>query len=147
MSGSSIEATANRRSVPAGLRKRVGAFIRKRREELGLTQGDIIRALGYKNAASVSNLEQGIEGLPTKRVYAWAEILQVDRNDFFRFVTGDVMRIGTAGGDKTASPLNASEGDLLERYRRLPPRFQRQLQRQAREFEQQARKIKKQERR
>jgi len=146
MSGTSI-AKVGKRSVPTELRKRVGAFIRRRREQLGLTQGDIIRALGYKNAASVSNLEQGIEGLPTKRVYAWAEILQVERDDFFRFVTGEVARVGGATVEEPARPLNASEEDLLERYRRLLPRFQRQLLRQAKAFEQQARKIKKQKRR
>ena len=32
----------------ADLWKRVGAFVRVRREELGLSQGEIIRVLGYQ---------------------------------------------------------------------------------------------------
>jgi transcriptional regulator with XRE-family HTH domain len=73
--------------------KRVGAFVRARREELGLSQGDIIRVLGYKSRNAVSNIEVGIEGLPAKRAYAWADVLDVPRDAFFRFVTGDALRL------------------------------------------------------
>jgi transcriptional regulator with XRE-family HTH domain len=79
-----------RRTTP--LWKRVGAFVKARREELGLSQGEIIKALGYASRNAVSNIEVGIEGLPAKRIYAWADILEVPRDAFFRFATGEAAR-------------------------------------------------------
>jgi transcriptional regulator with XRE-family HTH domain len=146
MSGTSIGRRPKKRAgrgVPTELRKRVGAFIRARREELGLSQGDIIRALGYKNLASVSNLEQGIEGLPVKRAYAWADVLQVPRDPFFRFVTGEISRMTGTSSPQPPQLLNGAEEDLVSTYRRLPPKYQRRLREQAKDFEWLAEKIKK----
>lgn len=118
------------------LRRRVGAFIRERRKELGLSSGDIVRALGYKHLASVWKLEKGLEGLPTKRVYAWADILQVPRDAFFRFVTGETERMEMSPGPKRSDvgPLTAAESELIETYRELPQKYQRRLREQAGEY-------------
>jgi hypothetical protein len=62
-------------------------------EELGFSQGEIIRVLGYKSRNAVSNIEVGIEGLPAKRAYAWADVLELPRDAFFRFVTGEADRV------------------------------------------------------
>jgi transcriptional regulator with XRE-family HTH domain len=118
--------------------KRVGSFVRQRREELGLNQGDIIRILGYKSRNAVSNIEVGIEGLPAKRAYAWADILEVPRDAFFQFVVGETDRLEV--GKATARPqaaeqLTAAEQELLASYRRLPPKFQRRLREHAGELE------------
>jgi transcriptional regulator with XRE-family HTH domain len=121
----------------AALRKRVGAFIRARREELALSQGDIIKALGYVSRNSVSNIETGREGLPAKRVFAWADLLQVPRDAFFRFATGEAERMETtrpSGGD-AGERLSTAEAELVAAYRRLPPKYQRRLREQAREYE------------
>lgn len=75
------------------LRTRVGEFLRARRLELGLSQGDITRSMGYVSLNSVSNLETGREGLPAKRIYAWADILQLPRDAFFRFATGETEKM------------------------------------------------------
>ena len=119
------------------LRKRVGAFLRKRREELGLSQGDIIKTLGYTSRNSVSNLETGREGLPAKRIYAWADILQVPRDAFFRFVTGesDAMETGKASATSDGERMSQAEAELLATYRRLPAKYQRRLRESASEFE------------
>ncbi|MCC7380399.1 MAG: helix-turn-helix transcriptional regulator [Deltaproteobacteria bacterium] len=117
--------------------KRIGAFVRARREELGLSQGQIISVLGYKSRNAVSNIEVGIEGLPAKRAYAWADVLELPRDPFFRFVTGEVdqMEIPKAaakadGADRTT----VAERALLATYRKLPPKYQRRLREQADEF-------------
>jgi transcriptional regulator with XRE-family HTH domain len=118
--------------------RRVGAFVRERREELGLTQGDVIRILGYKSRNAVSNIEHGIEGLPAKRAYAWADVLAVPRDAFFEFVTGQRARVGVKAANAqspASASLTAAEEDLLARYRRLPPRFQRRLREHAGELE------------
>lgn len=135
MKGSSISGRAKTMVLPPRdrqtLRRRVGAFIRKRRKELELTSGDIVRALGYKHLASVWKLEKGLEGLPTKRVYAWADILQVPRDAFFRFVTGEAERMESS---EHAGRRKSTETDLVERYRRLPAKYQRRLLEQAEEY-------------
>src|SRR5690606_8975030 len=95
MPGNSPRTALNRRMARdrTELWKRIGAFVRMRREALNLSQGDIIRQLGYKSRNAVSNIEVGIEGLPAKRAYAWADVLEVPRDAFFRFVTGEVERM------------------------------------------------------
>jgi transcriptional regulator with XRE-family HTH domain len=140
MPGTSTRGARNRRTGAdrAELWKRVGAFVRARREELGLSQGDIIRVLGYKSRNAVSNIEVGIEGLPAKRAYAWADVLDVPRDAFFRFVTGDALRMEVpkaAARSEASERLTAAESTLLATYRRLPPKYQRRLREHARELE------------
>jgi transcriptional regulator with XRE-family HTH domain len=141
MAGSSISGRPKPLVLPPrerqAIRRRIGAFIRARRKEMGLTSGDIVRALGYKHLASVWKLEKGLEGLPTKRVFAWADILQVPRDAFFRFVTGEVDRMDMPGraAEQTAEQLATSEVELLDAYRRLPSKYQRRLRESAREYD------------
>jgi len=139
MPGTSTRGARKRRTARerTDLWKRVGAFVRERREVLGLSQGDIIRVLGYKSRNAVSNIEVGIEGLPAKRAYAWADVLELPRDAFFRFVTGEAERMEvpkaaakTDGGER----FTAAEAALVATYRRLPPKYQRRLREQADEF-------------
>ena len=124
MPGTSTRGARKRRTgrERTDLWKRVGAFVRERREVLGLSQGDIIRVLGYKSRNAVSNIEVGIEGLPAKRAYAWAEVLELPRDAFFRFVTGEAERMEVPkapakpdGGER----FTAAEAALITTYRRL----------------------------
>lgn len=73
------------------LRKRVGACLCIPRQELGLAQGEITKALGYVSLNSVSNLETGREGFPAKRIYAWAGILRVPRDAFETLVRAESL--------------------------------------------------------
>ena len=118
------------------MRKRIGEFLRARRLELGLSQGDITRTMGYASFNAVSNLETGREGLPAKRIYAWADILQLPRDAFFRFATGETekMELTKRSTAETENLLQA-EADLVETYRRLPPKYQRRLREAASELE------------
>ena len=117
--------------------KRVGAFVRARRDELGLSQTAVARALGYSSTASISHLENGIEGLPAGRAYAWAEVLEVPRDAFFELVTGRRERMApTVIPVKAKSAqLTAAEEELLASYRRLPAKYQRRLRQTAVELE------------
>lgn len=118
------------------LRRKVGEFLRERRLELGLTQAQITQALGYVSLNSVSNLETGREGLPAKRIYAWADILQLPRDAFFRFVTGETAALETGKtSGANAAEMTKTEAELLAAYRRLPPKYQRRLRAAASEFE------------
>ena len=84
---------------------------------------------------SISNLETGREGLPAKRIYAWADILQLPRDAFFRFVTGETETMETGkASSAAATEMTKAEAELLAAYRRLPPRYQRRLREQAGEY-------------
>lgn len=112
--------------------KRVGAFIRSRREDLGLDQKDLAGPLGYARVASVSNIERGVEGVPYKRIFQWADILHVPRDSFYRMVSGEPTAL-----EAPAQPgdLDDRERSLLHAFQGLPKRYQDRLLEAAREFE------------
>ena len=108
----------------AELRVRVGSFVRRRRQELGLQLVHLSRAMGYRSANAISNVESGIEGIPAKRAYAWADLLEVPRDAFFQFITGQIRDLdeATVRATKGAPPsLAADETELIASYRRLTP--------------------------
>jgi len=121
-------------------RKKVGEFIRRRRLELNLSQGEMIRALGYKNRNSISNVEIGREGLPLRRIYQWAEVLQLPRDDFFRFVIGELEDVALTGykrariKDRDEKTLTDAEQELVENYRRLSKKYQDRVRDHVREY-------------
>lgn len=117
------------------LRVLVGGFVRKRRLQLGLKLKDVCDAMGYRSLNAVSNVESGIEGIPAKRAYAWADVLELPRDAFFQFVTGQIDDISSVTTSVAAERLTQSEKELLGRYRRLPRRFQRLLHDRATELE------------
>ncbi|HTP30286.1 MAG TPA: hypothetical protein VMK12_32100, partial [Anaeromyxobacteraceae bacterium] len=86
-------------------------------------------------------IEVGIEGLPAKRIYAWADILEVPRDGFFRFATGESRTVET-GSTATGAvvPLTPAERELLEAFRKLPAKYQRRLRETAQEYRSLARK-------
>jgi transcriptional regulator with XRE-family HTH domain len=112
------------RVAPAHL-ERVGAFVRRRREELGLSQAQVARTLGYKSVMSVSGIETGKEPLAPARAYAWAELLEVPRDALFLFVTGARDNMDLSGS--AAGELTAEERELVGYHRKLPPRYRSQL--------------------
>jgi transcriptional regulator with XRE-family HTH domain len=123
------------------LRKRVGAFVRTRRRQLGLSQGDVIEKLGYVSRNSVSNIETGREGLPAKRIYAWADVLQVPRDAFFRFVTGETRRVemGTRVVESEAARVSTGESELIAVYRSLPAKYKKRIREHLQEYAELAR--------
>lgn len=53
----------------------IGERIKKRREELNMTQAELARILGYKSRTSVYKMELGERGLPQKKIKQLAEAL------------------------------------------------------------------------
>lgn len=54
----------------------IGDRIRKRREELGYTQDELAKKLGYKSRSSVNKVEMSRE-IPMKKVKMYADILDM----------------------------------------------------------------------
>lgn len=53
----------------------IGDRIRKRREELGLTQQQLADRLGYKSKATINKIESGINGISQKRIVDFAHAM------------------------------------------------------------------------
>lgn len=53
----------------------IGERIKKRREELNMTQAELAHILGYKSPASITKMELGERGLPQKKIKQLAEAL------------------------------------------------------------------------
>lgn len=55
----------------------IGERIKKRREELGMTQDELARAAGYKSRSSINKIEIDGRGIPQPKVVALAKALKV----------------------------------------------------------------------
>lgn len=53
----------------------IGIIIKKRREELGLTQEELARKLGYKSKSTINKIEMGINDISQTKVVAFASAL------------------------------------------------------------------------
>ncbi len=51
--------------------------IRKRREELGISQEELAKKLGYKSRSSINKIEKGINDIPQSKIIEFAEALTI----------------------------------------------------------------------
>jgi transcriptional regulator with XRE-family HTH domain len=121
-------------------RRKVGEYIRKRRRELSLSQRDLVRMLGYKSAVSISDVEIGRTRVPFRRMYQYADALRLSRDEFVRFVVGELQGSPAASarpprGAKVSAPsLTVGERRLLDDFRRLPSAARHQVWQQIRSY-------------
>lgn len=50
--------------------------IRKRREELGLSQDDLAKKMGYKSRSSINKIEMGLNDIPQSKIIQFARALE-----------------------------------------------------------------------
>lgn len=67
----------------------IGDFIKKRREELKLTQADLGKALGYRYGNFVGYLENGKAVFPLDKWEEYASVLKVEKHHFLEIVLQD----------------------------------------------------------
>lgn len=60
----------------------LGQKIKKRREELGLSQEDLAKILGYKHKSSINKIELGAADVPRAKVPAFAKALGMTAIEF-----------------------------------------------------------------
>lgn len=54
----------------------IGDMIKKRREELKLTQEELAEKLGYKSRSSINKIESGINDLPQSKIVEFSKVLK-----------------------------------------------------------------------
>lgn len=60
----------------------LGALIKRKREELGLSQEELARILGYKHKSSINKIELGLADVPRPKMPAFAKALGMNVIDF-----------------------------------------------------------------
>lgn len=55
---------------------KIGDRIKYRREQLGMSQDELARRLGYKSRSSINKIEKDASGLPQTKIVAIANVLQ-----------------------------------------------------------------------
>ena len=68
----------------------VGPFIRRRREQLGMTQLQMGKALRHRYGNFVGMIEKGQSPFPMEHWKEYADILQVPRHEFLKVVLEDL---------------------------------------------------------
>lgn len=58
--------------------EKMGDLVKRRREELGLSQEDLARLLAYKHKTSINKIEMGKSGIPRAKLPDFARVLGVD---------------------------------------------------------------------
>jgi len=57
--------------------KKLGAFLKNRREELSLTQQQLAKAVGYDQSQIISNIERGVAKIPAAKIPEFSQALQM----------------------------------------------------------------------
>lgn len=66
------------------------ANIKKRRKELGLTQSELARRVGYKDKTAIAHIEKGDIDLPQSKIVAFAEALSTTPGELLGEVENEI---------------------------------------------------------
>lgn len=55
----------------------IGEMIKKRREQLGMSQDELAKKMGYKSRSSINKMELGLQDVPQRKVKDFAKALSV----------------------------------------------------------------------
>lgn len=64
----------------------IGSVIKKRREELKMTQSELGKALGYRYGNFIGYLENGKTVFPLDKWEEYAEVLQIPKHEFLELI-------------------------------------------------------------
>lgn len=73
---------------------KIGAYFRSKREEMGFTQEEVSRSLGYTSKQIVSNWERGVCSPPLNQLSSLVKLLDMDQDkvvDLFMTTTREEL--------------------------------------------------------
>ena len=93
----------------------IGDRIRERRIELGMTQGELARAAGYKSKSSINKIEVDGRGLPQDKIVDIAKALKVTPSYLMGWEDEDI------------AVITAEQEMIMEKFFELTPEHQQIL--------------------
>ena len=84
--------------------------VRLRREQLGLSQEELARRMGYRSRSSITKLEKGINDLPQSKVEELAQALDLPEEEQILML----LDLGIATEGTEALPNHSSRKELAE---------------------------------
>ena len=94
----------------------IGKKVKTRREELGLTQEELAKKLGYKSKSTINKIEKDINDVNQTNLVRLATALDVDVT---YFIDADVPNENTAVFIETYSRLSDTDKSQIMRYMRF----------------------------
>lgn len=93
----------------------IGDNILQKRKDLGMTQEELAKRMGYKSKSTINKIEMGINDVPQSKIVRFAEVLR----------TTPAYLMGwkdDAKKDESPDVLKLTEGEaaLLELFRQIP---------------------------
>ena len=86
--------------------------IKKRRIELGMTQEDLAKKIGYRSTSTIAKIERGVNDIPQSKIKAFAEALNVTPGELMGDVScNDSFELRFA--------VSLNEEILIKKYRQL----------------------------
>lgn len=104
----------------------IGERIKRRREELGMSQDELARLVGYKWRSSINKIEVNAQNLPQRKIVDIAKALKVTPAYLMGW-EDDELYIDEDGSSTPVSELSSIEEDIIGKVRSLRPDFQRML--------------------
>lgn len=118
--------TSNR--IPKSVDIYAGEMLRKRRQELGLSQKDIAMKIGI-TFQQVQKYERGLNRIGASRLHDFCQILQVKPSFFFQEIEYDVPN-SSVGRAVLQENLDGKEDEILtlvQSYRKIKSEEKRKL--------------------
>ena len=100
----------------------IGERIKARREELGMSQDELARMVGYKWRSSINKIELGGQRLPQKKIVEIARALRVTPSYLMGWE--DNVYIDDNGETQLVAELTAVQEELMEKVFMLSPTYQ-----------------------
>jgi len=72
--------------------KKLGEYLRRKREALSLTQSEVAQRLGYGSPQFISNIERGISNVPVKSLRIMIDLYQISANEVIQILLDDKRR-------------------------------------------------------
>lgn len=93
----------------------IGEKIRRRREELGMTQDELAHKIGYTSRTAIQKIEKGKNNLRQTKIKQLAEVLQVDPTYIMGWQTSDFIVDSDGERRDFLIELSKCPSDMLER--------------------------------
>lgn len=100
--------------------------IRARREELGISQEELAKRMGYKSRSSINKIEKGENDIPQSKIVAFAQALRTTPEALMGWETSDTSSQSNTPSDPASILLDDEEIRSLARngLENLPPEQQ-----------------------